>query len=86
MACKTPNKEALEQVIQHAHEILTVSDDEAVTAMREIIQTTHNIAEGAGALAYSALKKHRDQWQGKRVACVLTGGNASMAVMARAMA
>ena len=86
VACKTPNKEALEQVIQHAHEILTVSDDEAVTAMREIIQTTHNIAEGAGALAYSALKKHRDQWQGKRVACVLTGGNASMAVMARAMA
>ncbi len=86
VACKTPNKEALEQVIQHAHEILTVSDDEAVTAMREIIQTTHNIAEGAGALAYAALKKHRDQWQGKRVACVLTGGNASMAVMARAMA
>jgi threonine dehydratase len=86
VACKTPNKEALEQVIQHAHEILTVSDDEAVTAMREIIQTTHNIAEGAGALAYAALKKHRDQWQGKRVACVLTGGNASMAMMARAMA
>jgi threonine dehydratase len=86
VACKTPNKEALEQVIQHAHEILTVCDDEAVTAMREIIQTTHNIAEGAGALAYAALKKHRDQWQGKRVACVLTGGNASMAMMARAMA
>ncbi len=86
VACKTPNKEALEQVIQHAHEILTVSDDEAVAAMREIIQTTHNIAEGAGALAYAALKKHRDPWQGKRVACVLTGGNASMAMMARAMA
>ena len=86
VACKTPNKEALEQVIQHAHEILTVSDDEAVAAMREIIQTTHNIAEGAGALAYAALKKHRDPWQGKRVACVLTGGNASMAMIARAMA
>ncbi|MEQ1749076.1 MAG: threonine dehydratase [Prosthecobacter sp.] len=86
VACKTPNKEALEQVIQHAHEILTVSDDEALAAMREIIQTTHNIAEGAGALAYAALKKYRDQWPGKRVACVLTGGNASMAMMARAMA
>lgn len=81
VACKTPNKEALEHVIRHAHDIVTVNDDEAVAAMREIIQATHNIAEGAGALAYAALKKHRAEWQGKRVACVLTGGNASMGML-----
>ena len=85
VACKTPNKEALEHVIAHAHEIVTVNDEETVTAMREIIQATHNIAEGAGALAYAALKKHRDAWQGKRVACVLTGGNASMGLLSRAL-
>ncbi|HUF61530.1 MAG TPA: threonine dehydratase [Verrucomicrobiales bacterium] len=81
VACKTPNKEALEHVVAHAHEVVTVNDDEAVTAMGEIIQATHNIAEGAGALAYAALKKQREEWQGKRVACVLTGGNASMGVL-----
>lgn len=86
VACKTPNKEALEHVIAHAHEIVTVNDEETVTAMREIIQATHNIAEGAGALAYAALKKHRDAWQGKRVACVLTGGNASMSILSEALA
>jgi threonine dehydratase len=86
VACKTPNAEALEHVMRHAHEIVTVNDEEAITAMREIIQSTHNIAEGAGALAYAALKKQRDQWQGKRVACVLTGGNASIAMIARALA
>ena len=86
VACKTPNRDALELVIHHAHEIVTVNDDEAIAAMREIIQATHNIAEGAGALAYAALKKHREQWQGKRIACVLTGGNASMAMIARALA
>lgn len=85
VACKTPNKAALEHVMHHAHEIVTVNDEEAVTAMREIIQATHNIAEGAGALAYVALKKHRAAWQGTRVACVLTGGNASMAMIARAL-
>ena len=85
VACKTPNKDALEHVIRHAHEIVTVNDDEAVTAMREIIQTTHNIAEGAGALAYAALKKQREAWQGKRVACVLTGGNASMGMLHEAL-
>lgn len=86
VACKTPNREALEQVIRHAHEIVTVNDDETVTAMREIIQATHNIAEGAGALAYAALKKQRETWQGKRVACVLTGGNASMGMLSQALA
>ena len=86
VACKTPNKEALAYVMHDAHDIVTVTDDEAVAAMRDIIAATHNIAEGAGALAYAALKKHRDAWQGKRVACVLTGGNASMALIARALA
>lgn len=82
VACKTPNEDALEHIIRHAHDIVTVSDDEAVAAMREIVQATHNIAEGAGALAFAALKKSRDQWQGKRIACVLTGGNASMTLLA----
>ncbi|MGV3658584.1 MAG: threonine dehydratase [Prosthecobacter sp.] len=85
VACKTPNKDALGQVMRHAHEIVTVNDDEALTAMREIIQATHNIAEGAGTLAYAALKKQADQWQGKRVACVLTGGNASMTILRKAL-
>lgn len=85
VACKTPNKEALEHVIRHAHELVKVNDDEAVAAMREIIQATHNIAEGAGALAYAALKKQRDAWQGRRVACVLTGGNASMEMLKKAL-
>lgn len=85
VACSKPNQDALEHVLRHAHEVVTVSDDEAVAAMREIIQTTHNIAEGAGALAYAALKKQRDAWQGKRVACVLTGGNASMEMLSKAL-
>ena len=71
--------------MRHAHEIVTVSDEENVAAMREIIQATHNIAEGAGALAYAALKKQRETWQGKRVACVLTGGNASMEILTKAL-
>lgn len=81
VACKTPNRDALELILAHAHEVVTVSDAEAIAAMREIIQATHNIAEGAGALAFAALKKHRAAWQGQRVACVLTGGNASMSLL-----
>lgn len=85
VACKTPHRDALDQVLRHAHDVVTVSDEEAIATMREIVQATHNIAEGAGALAYAALKKQRDQWRGKRVACVLTGGNASMEMIRRAL-
>ncbi len=85
VACKTPNADALKLVQQHAHEVVTVNDDEALAAMRQIMQATHNIAEGSGALAYAALKKQREAWLGKRVACVLTGGNASMQMIARAL-
>ncbi len=85
VACKTPNRDALAHVLAHAHDVVTVNDDEAVQAMREIIQATHNIAEGAGALAFAALQKHREAWRGQKVACVLTGGNASMAMLGRAL-
>jgi threonine dehydratase len=86
VACKTPNKDALEYVIRYADDILTVSDNETIAAMHDLMQATHNIAEGAGALAYAALKKHQTQCEGQRIACVLTGGNASMAMIARALA
>lgn len=85
VACKTPNADALAHILHHAHEVVSVTDDEALLAMRQIIQTTHNLPEGAGALAYAALKKHRDQWQGQRVACILTGGNASMEILSTAL-
>lgn len=85
VACSRPNEDALAQVIRHAEDVVTVTDDEALTAMRELIEGTHNLAEGSGALAFAALKKQRDQWQGKRVACILSGGNASMEVLGRAM-
>lgn len=86
VACSTPHPEALELVRAHADAIVTVTDDEALAAMRELLEATHNLAEGAGALAWAALKQSRGQWQGARVACMLSGGNASLDLMRRALA
>ena len=63
-----------------------VTDDEALSAMRELLEATHNLAEGAGALGWAALKKTRVQWRGARVACMLSGGNASLNLLRRALA
>lgn len=85
VACKTPNRDALGQIRRHAREIVTVSDDEALAAMGDLLRCTHNLAEGSGALAWAALKKHRHEWQGRRVAVILSGGNASTALMREVM-
>jgi threonine dehydratase len=85
VACKTPNREALEHIREHAHDVVTVNDDEAIDGVAELLRCTHQLAEGAGALSWAALKKHREAWQGKRVAVILCGGNASLAMMRLAL-
>lgn len=85
VACKTPNHDALDYIRHYAHDIVTVNDDEALAGMGDLIRHTHNLAEGSGALAWAALKKHHADWQGQRVAVILSGGNASTALMREAM-
>ncbi len=86
VACKTPNRDALDHIRHYAHDILTVNDDEALAGMGDLIRHTHNLAEGSGALAWAALKKNHRDWQGQRVAVILSGGNASTAMMREVMA
>jgi len=81
VACKTPNPEALAEIREKAHDVVTVSDEEALAAMADLLRHTHNLAEGSGALAWAALKKHHADWREKRVAVILSGGNASTALI-----
>ena len=85
VACKTPNRDALDYIRHYAHDIVTVNDDEALAGMGDLIRHTHNLADGSGALAWAALKKHHRDWQGQRVAVILSGGNASTALMREVM-
>lgn len=86
VACSTPNELALDWLLRHAEDIVTVSDDEALAAMHELLMATHNLAEGAGALAWAAIRKHRNGLREKKVGCVMSGGNASLAILQRALA
>ena len=52
------------------------------TALRLIFRATHNIAEGAGAVALAAVMQERDQLKGQRVGAVLSGGNIDAAKFA----
>lgn len=85
VACSTPDSLALEWIHRYVHDIVTVTDHEALQAMCELLLATHNVAEGAGALAWAAIKKSRGQLPGSRLGCVLSGGNASLALLAQAI-
>jgi threonine dehydratase len=55
--------------------VITLTEDELAEGVRLALRTTHNLAEGAGAAPLMAAMKLRDQLVGKKVVCVMSGGN-----------
>ncbi|MCP4723691.1 MAG: pyridoxal-phosphate dependent enzyme, partial [bacterium] len=56
-------------------EMVLVSEEEMEKAIIKIFDTTHNIAEGAGAASTAAALKFTDKIRGKKVVLLLSGGN-----------
>jgi threonine dehydratase len=59
-------------------DFILVSDREINQAIRLLAEHGKQIAEGAGAASLAAAIKLRDQLQGKKVVCILSGGNITM--------
>jgi threonine dehydratase len=59
-------------------DIVLVSEEEMEKAIVALLETTHQLAEGAGAASTAAAFKIRKQLQGKKVALPLTGGNLTL--------
>jgi len=55
-----------------------VSDDEIRSAQAQMIQTTRNLVEAAGAAPLALALRLRDQLAGRRVVLIASGGNASL--------
>jgi threonine dehydratase len=68
------------------NDIVTLSEAELADGVRLALRTTHNLAEGAGAAPLMAAMKLRDRLAGKRVVCVMSGGNIDRATLARIVA
>lgn len=66
-------------------DIVTLSEAELADGVRLALRTTHNLAEGAGASSLAAAKKLRDQLAGKKVVCVMSGGNIDAATLRRVL-
>ena len=67
-------------------DIVTLTEEELMAGVRLALRTTHNLAEGAGAASLAAAVKLKDQLAGKKVVCVMSGGNIDQRTLARVLA
>lgn len=64
-------------------EVVTLSEEELAEGVRLALRATHNLAEGAGAAPLIAALKLGDELRGKKVVCVMSGGNIDAATLKR---
>jgi len=67
-------------------DVVTLTEDELADGVRIALRTTHNLAEGAGAAPIAAAVKLADRLAGKKVVCVMSGGNIDRTTLARILA
>jgi threonine dehydratase len=64
-------------------DLVTLTEGELAEGVRLALRTTHNLAEGAGAASIAAAVTLASRLQGRRVACVMTGGNIDLRTLQR---
>jgi threonine dehydratase len=75
IAVRIPVPEALEIMRSTVDDVMLVTDDEIIEAMRWIHRDAGLVVEPAGAAGIAAVAKLRNELAGKQVAVPLTGGN-----------
>jgi threonine dehydratase len=60
---------------EHLDGFILLTEEELAAGVRMALKTTHNLAEGAGAAAIAAAYKQRETLAGRRVVCIMSGGN-----------
>jgi threonine dehydratase len=70
-----PNLQALRE---HRVQAITVSDEEAIAAMKLLWQHLKLVVEVSSATVLAAVLKQRERFAGRRVGLVLTGGNVDL--------
>ena len=75
IAVKQPGENTYELCKQYVDEIVTVNDDETAAAILALMERQKVVAEGAGAVAVAAVMFHKLPVDGKKVVCLVSGGN-----------
>ena len=83
IAVKHPGDVTFEMVQKYVDAVVTVSEDEIAAAILALIEKQKLIAEGAGAVSVAAAMFHKLPIEGKKVVCIVSGGNIDVNILSR---
>ena len=83
IAVKTPGEHTFEYVSKYVDGIVTVTEDEICSAILALIEKQKMIAEGAGAVSVAAVMFDKVPVKGKKVCCLVSGGNIDVTILSR---
>ena len=83
IAVKEPGSITFDTCQKYVDEIVTVTDDEISAAILALIEKQKMIAEGAGAVSVAAAMFNKVPVKGKKVVCVVSGGNIDVTILSR---
>lgn len=75
IAVKEPGTLTYELVKKYVDDIVTVTDDETAAAILALMERQKVVAEGAGAVSVAAVMANKLPIAGKKVLCIVSGGN-----------
>ncbi|MGN0526587.1 MAG: threonine ammonia-lyase [Acutalibacteraceae bacterium] len=83
IAVKQPGENTFRYVSKYVDDIATVTEDEIATAILTLIEKQKMVAEGAGAVSVAAAMFNKFPIKGKKVVCIVSGGNIDVTILSR---
>lgn len=83
IAVKHPGDITFEMVSKYVDEVVTVTEDEIAAAILALLEKQKVIAEGAGAVSVAAAMFGKLPIAGKKVVCIVSGGNIDVNILSR---
>ncbi len=83
IAVRTPGELTLAACRKYVDGIVTVNEDEIAAAILTLLEKQKMIAEGAGAVSLAAALFQKVPVAGKKVCCLISGGNIDVNILSR---
>ena len=83
IAVKNPGDITMELIGGYVDDVMTVSDGEIASAIIHLIERTKMIVEPAGAASLALILSGKLNVKGKKVACLLSGGNIDVSTIGK---
>lgn len=83
IAVKHPGDITFDMVQKYVDDVVTVSEDEIAAAILALLEKQKVIAEGAGAVSVAAAMFGKLPIEGKKVVCLVSGGNIDVNILSR---